>query len=50
MIISLTEKEQMKDKNFIDSNILIYAHTIQDQGKKKIAKEILSEDLHHNQK
>ena len=32
----------MKDNYFIDSNILIYAHTMQDEGKKKIAQEILS--------
>ena len=44
MIISLIEKKQMKDKNFIDSNILIYAHTIQDERKKEIAQELLSSD------
>lgn len=32
----------MKDRYFIDSNILIYAHTMQDERKKKIAQEILS--------
>ncbi|MEO8820805.1 MAG: PIN domain-containing protein [Ginsengibacter sp.] len=32
----------MKDSYFIDSNILIYAHTMQDDRKKKIAQEILS--------
>lgn len=35
----------MKDKSFIDSNILIYAHTKQDEKKRKIAQEILSSDL-----
>ncbi|MEO8854651.1 MAG: PIN domain-containing protein [Ginsengibacter sp.] len=35
----------MKDRNFIDSNILIYAHTMQDERKKKIAHKILSSDL-----
>ncbi len=34
----------MKDNNFIDSNILIYAHTIQDERKMKIAQSILSSD------
>jgi predicted nucleic acid-binding protein len=37
--------KQMKDKNFIDSNILIYAHTKQDERKRKIAQEILYSDL-----
>ena len=32
----------MKDKHFIDSNILIYAHTIQDERKKAIAHQIFS--------
>ncbi|MGN6343192.1 MAG: PIN domain-containing protein [Ginsengibacter sp.] len=32
----------MKDKYFIDSNILIYAHTMQDEKKKAIAHQILS--------
>ena len=32
----------MKDKYFIDSNILIYAHTMQDERKKAIAQQILS--------
>lgn len=32
----------MKDNYFIDSNILIYAHTMQDERKKAIAQEILS--------
>lgn len=32
----------MKDNCFIDSNILIYAHTMQDERKKKIAQDILS--------
>ncbi len=32
----------MKDNYFIDSNILIYAHTMQDERKKSIAQEILS--------
>lgn len=31
----------MKDKSFVDSNILIYAHTKQDERKRKIAQEIL---------
>ena len=35
----------MKDKNFIDSNILIYAHTMQDERKKEIAHEMLSSEL-----
>jgi predicted nucleic acid-binding protein len=35
----------MKDKSFIDSNILIYAHTKQDERKRKIAQEILYSDL-----
>lgn len=43
--ISLTEKRQMKDKSFVDSNILIYAHTKQDEKKRKIAHEILYSDL-----
>jgi predicted nucleic acid-binding protein len=34
----------MKDKAFIDSNILIYAHTKQDDKKRKIAQEILYSD------
>lgn len=34
----------MKDNYFIDSNILIYAHTMQDERKKIIAQEILSLD------
>lgn len=34
----------MKDNNFIDSNILIYAHTIQDERKMKIAQSILSSE------
>ncbi len=34
----------MKDNNFTDSNILIYAHTMQDERKKKIAQAILSSD------
>ena len=42
IIISLTEKKQMKENNFIDSNILIYAHTLQDENKMKIAQGILS--------
>jgi len=37
--ISLTEKKQMKDKSFVDSNILIYAHTKQDEKKGKIAQD-----------
>jgi predicted nucleic acid-binding protein len=36
--------KQMKDKAFIDSNILIYAHTKQDERKRKIAQEILYSD------
>jgi predicted nucleic acid-binding protein len=32
----------MKDNNFIDTNILIYSHTVQDEKKMKIAQEILS--------
>lgn len=32
----------MKENNFIDSNILIYAHTLQDENKMKIAQGILS--------
>jgi len=32
----------MKNKYFIDSNILIYAHTMQDEKKKAIAHQILS--------
>ena len=32
----------MRDKYFIDSNILIYAHTLQDERKKQIAQDILS--------
>lgn len=32
----------MKDKYFIDSNILIYAHTMQDEKKKAIAHQIIS--------
>jgi predicted nucleic acid-binding protein len=32
----------MRDSYFIDSNILIYAHTIQDERKKNIAQKILS--------
>jgi len=35
----------MKDKSFVDSNILIYAHTKQDESKRKIAQEILYSDL-----
>ena len=35
----------MKDKSFVDSNILIYAHTKQDERKRKIAQEILYSDL-----
>ena len=35
----------MKDKSFVDSNILIYAHTKQDEKKRKIAQEILYLDL-----
>ena len=34
----------MKENNFIDSNILIYAHTLQDQNKMKIAQRILSSE------
>jgi predicted nucleic acid-binding protein len=34
----------MKDEAFIDSNILIYAHTKQDDNKRKIAQEILYSD------
>jgi predicted nucleic acid-binding protein len=34
----------MKDEAFIDSNILIYAHTKQDDKKRKIAQEILYSD------
>lgn len=44
-VISLIEKKQMKDKSFIDSNILIYAHTKQDERKRIIAQEILYSDL-----
>lgn len=44
IIISLTEKKQMKENNFIDSNILIYAHTLQDENKMKIAQGILSSE------
>lgn len=32
----------MQDNSFIDSNILIYAHTMQDEKKRKIAQEILA--------
>lgn len=35
----------MKDKSFVDSNILIYAHTKQDEKKGRIAQEILYSDL-----
>ena len=34
----------MKDRSFVDSNILIYAHTKQDERKGKIAQEILYSD------
>jgi predicted nucleic acid-binding protein len=34
----------MKDKSFVYSNILIYAHTKQDDRKRKIAQEILYSD------
>lgn len=43
-VISLIEKKQMKENNFIDSNILIYAHTVQDENKMKVAQGILSSD------
>lgn len=32
----------MKDNYFVDSNILIYAHTIQDERKKAVSQQILS--------
>ena len=35
----------MKDKNCVDSDISIYAHTKQDERKRKIAHEILYTDL-----
>lgn len=35
----------MRDKSFVDSNILIYAHTKQDERKRKIAQEILYSDF-----
>ena len=41
-VTSLTEKKQMKDNYFIDSNILIYAHTMQDERKKAVAQQLLS--------
>lgn len=44
-VISLIGKKQMKGKSFIDTNILIYAHTKQDETKRKIAQEILYSDL-----
>jgi predicted nucleic acid-binding protein len=35
----------MSDKYFLDSNIVIYAHTNVDQEKQKIAQELLSSDF-----
>lgn len=37
----------MPDKFFIDSNILIYAYSIDEPKKQKIVNKILSEDMHH---
>ena len=44
MATNLTGKKRMRDSFFVDSNILIYAHTNQDERKKKIAQEILSSE------
>jgi len=42
--LNLTEKKQMKDKFFLDSNIILYAFG-KDDSKKAIAKELIRQKL-----
>jgi len=40
-ILYLTEKKQMQDKVFFDTNVLIYCYSIDEKEKQKIALELV---------
>ena len=43
MVLNLTEKKQMQDSIFLDTNIILYAYSIDEKAKINIAQNILDD-------